>query len=136
MTGWYKYRVLTAITILYVLLTWIFAPLYSYFAPFGAYDTVGDWHDVYMLEEESMYFFMMPFYALFPLLLILKNKIIRAFIQLLIMVCGGLCFIFGMAYGAPSTDFSGGMEALGLLVILPLSLVFFRIDYLYRKPTN
>ena len=108
-------------------------PLYSVWSPEILNGSELGWISIYIFEDEELLIGLMPFYILFPLMLLSKNRPIKIILKVILFLLALLYFGYGLlATGMPIQDYSPDLGALMLLALLPELAYLYYMDMWVR----
>ena len=114
------FRRIAIIAIGITLVLFLCLPTYASWVPEAWDGWEAGWNYIYIYEDEIMLIGLLPFYILFPLMLLTKNKPLRVLFKILLFLLAGLYFAYGlMATRLPAQDYAPGLGTYLLLALLP-----------------
>lgn len=123
----YRKIVIGAIGI--TLILFLCVPTYESWAPEEWDDWEAGWNVIYIYEDVTLLIGILPFYMLFPVMILTKKKLLKVLFKILLFLLAALYFKYGlMATGLPIQDYSPGPGTYLLLALLPELIYLYYMD--------
>jgi hypothetical protein len=131
-----KYRKFVIGILISLMILLLFVPIYESYVPleFNPF-----WKTVYLVQDEEMLIFIGPFYLIFIVSRLIRNKYVRGVSNLILILVACFLFLLGMASGMAVQDYVPRIGTLIQMTFLPLIIALIYLDWKVRtadKKTN
>ncbi|WP_066755415.1 hypothetical protein [Crocinitomix algicola] len=94
----------------------------------------GGWNQIFLYEDEFLFMGLSPFYLLFPLMLLSKNRIVKMALKGVLLILASFYFAYGVvATGMPVQDFVPRMGVYLLIPLIPELIYLYYLDSLGKR---